>query len=197
MEVQLHVLYDLTNQQYMWSSTKTYQHDDNRKDIFFYLVWDAFQGEHLCQPANMIFTSKDEIHDDYSTYMMIMAKYIKRNIFSAAPPGAGAAGAAGAALAGLLAGLVPGEKLAMGCWMLVAQAARTGFPNCIVPRFQIGVGSFVWNTQKSHGCRTRMPYSLYKGQTMFFGQPHFYLFPNFHYSLLKSLMIKSLQNSLS
>lgn len=47
--------------------------------------------------------------------MMIMAKYIKRNIFSAAPPGAGAAGAAGAALAGLLAGLVPGEKLAMGC----------------------------------------------------------------------------------
>jgi glycerate kinase len=63
----------------------------------------------------MIFTSKDEIHDDYSTYMMIMAKYIKRNIFSAAPPGAGAAGAAGAALAGLLAGLVPGEKLAMGC----------------------------------------------------------------------------------
>ena len=93
------------------------------------------------------------------------------------PPGAGAAGAA---LARLLAGLVPGEKLAMGCWMLVAQAARTGFPNCIVPRFQIGVGSFVWNTQKSHGCRTRTPYSLYKGQTMFFGQPHFYLFPNFH-----------------
>ena len=38
------------------------------------------------------------------------------------PPGAGAAGAA---LAELLAGLVPGEKLAMGCWMLVAQAAPT------------------------------------------------------------------------
>ena len=125
------------------------------------------------------------VYDDYGQ--------VKRNIFSAAPPGAGAAGAA---LAGLLAGLVPGEKLAMGCWMLVAQAARTGFPNCIVPRFQIGVGSFVWNTQKSRGCRTRTPYSLYKGQTMFFGQPHFYLFPNFHYSLLKSLMIKSLQNSL-
>ena len=71
--------------------------------------------------------SKHDIHQQRRDPWWLQYVYdeygqVKRNIFSAAPPGAGAAGAA---LAGLLAGLVPGEKLAMGCWMLVAQAAPT------------------------------------------------------------------------